>query len=147
VTRYAGLDPSIVQSGEQYRQGRICKAGSLLLRTLLVKAAHSLARWDSGPLGHFYVRKAQEVGARKAIIALARKLLIMAWRMLLTGEVYRAARATVVARKQREIQTKIRIRMPSMMPVQEPVRATQRPRAHVGGTEGAMSRCRTLVSA
>jgi len=71
VARYAGLDPSIVQSGEQHRQGRISKAGSPLLRTLLVEAAHSLARWDNGPLGQFYTRKAQEVGARKAIIALA----------------------------------------------------------------------------
>ena len=97
VARYAGLDPSIVQSGEQHRQGRISKAGSPLLRTLLVEAAHSLARWDNGPLGQFYTRKAQEVGARKAIIALARKLLIVAWRMLLTGEVYRAAQATAVA--------------------------------------------------
>ncbi len=106
VARYAGLDPSIVQSGEQHRQGRISKAGSPLLRTLLVEAAHSLARWDTGPLGQFYARKAQEVGSRRAIIALARKLLIVAWRMLLTGELYRAAKPTVVARKHRELQKK-----------------------------------------
>jgi hypothetical protein len=67
-----------------------------------VEAAHSLARWDNGPLGQFYARKAPGVGARKAIIALARKLLIVAWRMLVAGEVYRAAQPTVVARKQRE---------------------------------------------
>jgi hypothetical protein len=76
VARYAGLDPSIVQSGKQHRQGRISKAGSPLLRTLLVEAAHSLARWDSGPLGQFYARKARQVGPRKAMIALARKLLM-----------------------------------------------------------------------
>ena len=92
VARYAGFDPSIVQSGEQHRQGRISKAGSPLLRTLLVEAAHSLARWDSGPLGQFYARKAQEIGPRKAIIALARKLLIVAWRMLQTGEIYRSGK-------------------------------------------------------
>ncbi len=146
VTRYAGLDPSIVQSGDQHRQGRISKTGSPLLRTLVVEAAHSLAKWDSGPLGQFYARKAQEIGPRKAIIALARKLLIVAWRMLLTGEVYRAARAATVARKQREVQKKIRIQMPSMIPVQKPARATQRPEAHAGRTEGVMSRRRTLVS-
>ena len=69
-----------------------------------MEAAHSLARWDNGPLGQFYARKAPGVGARKAIIALARKLLIVAWRMLVAGEVYRAAQPTVVARKQRELQ-------------------------------------------
>ncbi len=95
--------------GRSAPPGRISKAGSPLLRTLLVEAAHALARWDTGPLGQFYARKAQEVGSRKAIIALARKLLIMAWRMLLTGEVYRAAKATAVARKQRELRKKLQI--------------------------------------
>jgi len=146
VTRYAGLDPSIMQSGERHHQGRISKAGSPLLRTLLVEAAHSLARWDTGPLGQFYARKARQIGSRKAIIALARKLLIVAWRMLLTGEVYRAAKAMVVARKQRELQKKIRIQMPSTVPVPDPVRVTRRPRAYAARTEGAMSRRRTLVS-
>lgn len=79
----------------------ISKAGSPLLRTLLIEAAHSLARWDSGPLGQFYTRKTQEVGPRKAIIALAQKLLIVAWRMLQTGEVYRAARTMTVTRRRR----------------------------------------------
>ena len=146
VTRYAGLDSSIVQSGEQHRQGRISKTGSPLLRTLLVEAAHSLAQWDSGPLGQFYARKAQEIGPRKAIIALARKLLIVAWRMLLTGEVYRAARATTVARKHRELQKTIRIQMPSTVPVPDPTRVIRRPRTHAAGMEGAMSRQRTPVS-
>ena len=147
VARYAGFDPSIVQSGEQHRQGRISKAGSPLLRTLLVEAAHSLARWDSGPLGQFYARKAQEVGPRKAIIALARKLLIVAWRMLQTGEVYRAARTTTVTRKQREVQTKIRIQMGSMLLEQDLTCATRQLRARAKRLEGLMNRRRTLVSA
>ncbi len=111
-----------------------------------MEAAHSLAKWDSGPLGQFYARKAREIGPRKAIIALARKLLIVAWRMLLTGEVYRAARATTVARKYREVQKKLRIQMPSMVPVQDLARVSRQPRTCPGGTEGAMSRRRTLVS-
>lgn len=79
------------------------KTGSSLLSTLLVEAAHSLAKRDSGPLGQSYARKAQEIGLRKVIIAPARKLLIVARCMLLTGEVSRAAKATAVARKQREV--------------------------------------------
>jgi hypothetical protein len=98
-----------------------------------VEAAHSLAQWDNGPLGQFYARKAQEIGPRKAIIALARKLLIVAWRMLLTGEVYRAARATIVARKYRELQNKIRIQMPSTVPVLDSARVTRRPRICAAG--------------
>ena len=147
VARYAGLDPSVMQSGEQHRQGRISKAGSPLLRTLLVEAAHSLAQWDSGPLGQFYARKARQVGARKAMIALARKLLIVAWRMLLTGEVYRAAKATAVARKQRELQRTIRIQFPATAPAQPPASVTRRQATRARETEGMMSRRRTLVSA
>ncbi len=147
VARYAGLDPSIVQSGEQHRQGHISKAGSPLLRTLLVEAAHSLARWDSGPLGQFYARKTHQVGPRKAMIALARKLLIVAWRMLLTGEVYRAAKAAVVARKHRELQRVSRIQLPATLPAQHLVPVTRKSDARARRTEGILSRRRTLVSA
>lgn len=102
VTRYAGLDPSIVQSGETHYQGRISRNGNGLLRTLLVEAAHVLALHDTGPLGQFYRRKRQQIGHKKALVALTRKLLIVG-RMLLTKEVYRAAEPRRVARKQREL--------------------------------------------
>jgi hypothetical protein len=145
VTRYAGLDPSIVQSGEQHRQGRISKTGSPFLRTL------PPIPWPSGtgPLGQFYARKAQEIGPRKAIIALARKLLIVAWRMLLTGEVYRAVRATTVARKHRELQKKIRIQMPSTVPIPDPARhptAKSRRRENGEGDESTTNTRSDLTS-
>ena len=101
LTRYVGFDASIIQSGEHYRQGRISKNGSALLRTLLVEAANVLAHHDVGPLRQFYLRTKRRLGHQKAIVALARKLLIVAWRMLLTGEVYRAAKPKAIARKQR----------------------------------------------
>lgn len=113
----------------------------------MVEAAHSLGRWDSGPLGQFYARKVQEVGPRKAIIALARKLLVVAWRMLQTGEVYRAARMTTVTRKHRELQSKIRMRMAPMLAAQDLASATRRLRARAKRLEGLKSRRRTLVSA
>ncbi len=105
VTRYAGLDPSIVQSGETHYRGRISRNGNGLLRTLLVEAAHVLALHDKGLLGQFYRRKRQQIGHKRAIVALARKLLIVAWRMLLTGVVYRAAESRRVSRKQRELRS------------------------------------------
>jgi len=103
VTRYAGLDASVLQSGEQDHRGRISRNGSKLLRTALVEAAHSVARHDQGPLGAFYHRKQRQIGRHKAIVALARKLLIVAWRMLLTGQPYRAAKPQLVAQKQRRL--------------------------------------------
>jgi transposase len=105
VARYAGLDPSFVQSGEELRPGRISKNGNTLLRTVLVEVALGMARRDEGPLGRFYHHKKAQIGHKKALIALARKLLIVAWRMLLTGEVYRAIKPAAVARKYRLLAT------------------------------------------
>jgi transposase len=99
ISRYAGLDPSIVQSGEDLRHGRISKNGNTLLRTVLVEAATGLDRHDRGPLGDFFRRKRTKLGYKKAVVALARKLLIVAWRMLLTGEPYRAIKPRPTARK------------------------------------------------
>ncbi|HXX39685.1 MAG TPA: IS110 family transposase [bacterium] len=99
--RYAGLDPSFVQSGETLCPGRISKNGNTLLRTVLVEVALGLARHDTGALGQFYERKKTKIGPKKAAIALARKVLIVAWRMLLTGEAYRATKPLQLARKYR----------------------------------------------
>lgn len=101
VARYAGLDPSFVQSGEELRRGRISKNGNTLLRTLLVEVALGLGRRDEGALGQFYRRKKAQIGHKKAVVALARKILVVAWRMLLTGEVYRTSKPRQVTRKHR----------------------------------------------
>ncbi|EKP95001.1 IS110 family transposase [Thermaerobacter subterraneus] len=103
VTRYAGLDASVHQSGEQDHRGRISRNGCKLLRTTLVEAALAVARHDQGPLGAFFHRKQRQIGHQKAVVALARKLLIVAWRMLLTGQPYRAAKPLLVQRKQRRL--------------------------------------------
>ncbi len=101
VARYAGLDPSFVQSGEELRHGRISKNGNTLLRMLLVEVALGLGRRDDGALGVFYRRKKAQMGHKKAVVALARKILVVAWRMLLTGEDYRTSKPRQVTRKHR----------------------------------------------
>lgn len=103
VTRYAGLDASVHQSGEDQRHGRISRNGCSLLRAVLVEAAHSVARHDCGPLGAFYRRKQRQIGPHKAVVALARKLLVVAWRMLLTGEVYRATKPALLEQKRQQL--------------------------------------------
>jgi transposase len=101
LARYAGLDPSFVESGETLRRGRISKNGNTLLRTLLVEAAIGLGRRDEGALGEFYSRKKAQIDHRKAVVALARKILVVAWRMLLTGGAYRTSKPRQVTRKHR----------------------------------------------
>jgi transposase len=79
VGPYLGLTPRRYQSGETDRQGRISKCGDRFTRTCLYEAAHVLLtkveRWS--PLKAWGVRLAQRVGAKKARVAVARKLAII----------------------------------------------------------------------
>jgi hypothetical protein len=81
------------------------------------------------------------------MIASARKLLIVARRMLPTGEVNRAAKPAMVARKHRELRKVTRIQLLSTVLTQHPGHGTRVSIACAGGTEGAKSRRRTLISA
>lgn len=99
VARYAGLDPQVEQSGERDRRGHISRQGNRLLRTVLVEAAQVAARHDTGYLRAFYLRKAKQLGHKRAVVALARKLLIVAWRILCTGRPYRALKPALCRRK------------------------------------------------
>ena len=89
VGRYAGITGSPDESGSKRREKGLAKAGNARVRKgiiqfawrfLLFQPQSALAQW-------YRARIAQ--GARKtsAIVALARKLLIMLWRMVNTGEI------------------------------------------------------------
>jgi transposase len=79
VGAYLGLTPRHYQSGEIDRQGRISKHGDRFLRTLLYEAANVLMtrvkRWS--PLKAWGQRLSKRIGAKKAKIAVARKLAII----------------------------------------------------------------------
>ncbi len=81
VAAYAGFDPVERSSAERQRFLGISKAGSRLLRYLLVEAAQTAVRNDED-LKRFYKRLAQRRGRPKAKVAAARKLLIRAFIML-----------------------------------------------------------------
>ncbi|HHY34653.1 MAG TPA: IS110 family transposase, partial [Firmicutes bacterium] len=104
VASYAGLDPSVHQSGQTYYHGKVSKNGNRLLRTILIEAAQVVARYDRGTLGQFYRRKSLHIGCRKAIVALARKLVVVGWKILLTGEPYRDQVVAKTRRKQIALQ-------------------------------------------
>jgi transposase len=81
VVAYAGLDPIIRSSAEHKIYLGISKAGSQLLRYLLVEAVHTAVRHDED-LKRFYKRVAERRGKPKAKVAAARKLLVRAYIML-----------------------------------------------------------------
>ena len=81
VAAYAGFDPVERSSAERKCFLGISKAGSRLLRYLVVEAAQTAVRYDED-LQRFYKRLAQRRGRPKAKVAAARKLLIRAYIML-----------------------------------------------------------------
>ena len=81
VAAYAGFEPVERSSGERQHFLGISKAGSRLLRYLVVEAAQTAVRYDED-LRRFYQRLAVRRGRPKAKVAVARKLLIRAYIMM-----------------------------------------------------------------
>jgi len=83
---YTGLTPSVHQSGEVDRKGRITKTGPPLLRWALTEAANSIARSAKGPHYAFYTRLVSRgISKSKAKVAVARKLASDVWFALALG--------------------------------------------------------------
>ena len=92
LSSYAGLVPRRFQSGEMDRHGRIHKRGPGLLRAALVEAAWMMVRYNPWARS-LYLRICgnQKTRKKKAIVAVARKLLVRCWIMLKRREPWRAA--------------------------------------------------------
>ena len=86
---YAGLVPSVYQSGNTERRGSITKTGSRLLRWILVQDAHKAVKSDPN-LARFFEHLKKKKGTQKAIVAVARKILTYMHIMLTEGIEYQA---------------------------------------------------------
>ena len=80
VAAYVGFDPMEDSSAERKAYGGISKAGSRLLRYLLVEAGQTAAK-DDEHLKQFYRRLLPRRGKARAKVAVARKLLIRCFLM------------------------------------------------------------------
>lgn len=89
LASYAGLTPSVHQSGDTDRHGRITKQGSKMLRTAMIQAVQR-AKAGSTKIRRFYDRIAKRHGANKAKVATARKMLCWIYFMLKRGETFAA---------------------------------------------------------
>jgi len=95
---YAGLGPRVHDSGLTHRKGHITKAGRKDLRWASVEAAWSAVRYDPYWKAQFK-RLEKRMHPNQAIVAIARKLLIVLWHVLTKKEVYRQGTEERVLRK------------------------------------------------
>lgn len=85
AARWAGLTPSVRASDETVHRGPISREGSRYLREAMVGAALRAVRY-SPALRRFHDRIAKRRGPGMARVALARKMLVIAYCMLRSGQ-------------------------------------------------------------
>ncbi|OOO27807.1 IS110 family transposase [Agrobacterium salinitolerans] len=94
-----GLTPILNQSGESHRIGRVSRCGDAMMRGLLYEAAQTLltrvAKWSW--LKAWAMSVAKRRGARKAIVALARRLGVILHRMWSDESEFRWSREELAA--------------------------------------------------
>jgi transposase len=89
LVSWAGLAPGMNESAGKRIPGHITKRGSKFLRTFLIEPAHSIAGMKrDNQLKRFFLRMRYKIGYKPAIIALARKLLMLIHHLLTHHELY-----------------------------------------------------------
>jgi len=88
LAAYLGLNPSTRQSGAHCYHGPITKQGNAHARWLLVQASQHLGQYR-GPLGQTFRKIAKRKNRKVAVVACARKLAVLVWHVLSSGEPFR----------------------------------------------------------
>lgn len=90
VVSFAGLDPGVRESDGRRKDLRLTKAGSPLLRWVMIQLAHRVkrttARWR-----RLFEQIQRRAGKKKATCAIARRLLLVIYAMLRDGRAYQMA--------------------------------------------------------
>jgi transposase len=95
LTAYNGIVPTVRSSGEREQQGSITRQGRSEVRAVWIQAAHSLVRSRqpaAQSLQKWFWKVARRRGVRTGIVALARKMLSLAFYLLRDGTQYEPLR-------------------------------------------------------
>jgi transposase len=98
LVSWAGLAPSLHQSGDVEYHGNITKQGSTMLRWIMVESARAASVFDPR-LKAFYEWVAGRRGDQKAVVAVANKMLKIIWFMLTRKEPYESANGKRYSKK------------------------------------------------
>jgi transposase len=98
---WARLAPGQHESAGKRRSSRIGR-GNRYLRTALIQAAWAAVRGKDNFLAAFYRRLTGRRGKKKAIVAVAHKILVIVYTLLKTGEVYQERGAVALDEHQKE---------------------------------------------
>jgi len=89
LAAYCGLVPRVYQSGQRDAARKITKEGQAALRGYLIESVFAMMRTSFDfPLKRKYEEFRERMGARKAAVAIARKLVMMMYSMLKHGTIF-----------------------------------------------------------
>lgn len=100
ISCYLGIVPSNSSSAKTRRHGHITKEGKPEVRSIWIQAANSflLSKRSSGQLLRiWFMQLTKRRGRKIAIVALARKLMVIAWRLLKENREFRPEKQAVAA--------------------------------------------------
>ena len=117
VSAYFGLVPRQYQSGETDRNGRITKRGNPLARTILVECAWSSLRYNPwAKVVYERISGKQKTRRKKAAVALARKICVIAWALLRDEKDWEPQRMIEVTESYGKMPTQLKDTLQSMKP-------------------------------
>jgi len=87
IVKWAGLSPRDDESAGKIKSKKILK-GNQYVKSILCQCAWASTKTRNTRASNWYWRNVKRLGQKKAIIAVARKLLVYSFHMLSTGELY-----------------------------------------------------------
>ena len=138
VSAYFGLVPRQYQSGETDRNGRITKRGNPLARTILVECAWASLRYNPWAKGVYErICGKQKTRKKKAAIALARKIAVIAWAMLRDEKDWEPKRMIEVTEGYGKMSPKLKESLQNMKPKESADQRKSRRRREAREAENA----------
>ena len=117
VSAYFGLVPRQYQSGQTDRNGRITKRGNPLARTILVECAWSSLRYNPWAKAIYErISGQQKTRKKKAAVALARKIAVIAWALLRDEKDWEPKRMIEVTERFGKLSGKLKETLETMKP-------------------------------
>lgn len=101
LCKWAGLCPGDNESAKKKKTMRITK-GNPRIKSVMVQCAWAATRCKNFFLRDWFYRLRARRGTKKALIAVARKLLSIVWHILTTGEIYEETRYDETKKNQEE---------------------------------------------
>jgi transposase len=124
LASWVGLCPGTKISAGKRLSGKIPK-GNGWLRQALIEAAHGAARSQGTYLGGLYQRLAKRLGRKKAIVALAHRILVIVYHLLREKKPYQEYGESFASEREQEAMKRQAIRRLEKLGYQVSLEATQ----------------------